>query len=293
MADYLKHTPMYSRQVTDAVRATVSEMLERIEREGEAAIRHYSRELDGWDPPSFVVDADDVRAASGSLTPELRDHIAFAQEQVRTFAAAQRASLTDIEIETRPGVVLGHRHIPVAAVGSYVPGGRYPMLASAFMTVVVPKVAGVRTGRRGRPAARGRGRPSRDAACDGDQRRRPDRLPRRRPGAGRAGVRDRGARARRDDRRRRQRVRRRGQAPAVRPRRDRPAGRADRDPGDRRRARRPRARRRRPARPGRARADLARDPDHDQPGVRRGGDRTGRPAARDLADGGGRRRGVA
>jgi sulfopropanediol 3-dehydrogenase len=143
MADYLKHTPMYSRQVTDAVRATVSEMLERIERDGEAAIRHYSRELDGWDPPSFVVDADDVAAASSSLTPELRDHIAFAQEQVRTFAAAQRASLTDIEIETRPGVVLGHRHIPVAAVGSYVPGGRYPMLASAFMTVVVPKVAGV------------------------------------------------------------------------------------------------------------------------------------------------------
>ncbi len=143
MAEYLKHTPMYSRQVTDAVRATVSEMLERIEREGEDAIRHYSRELDGWDPPSFVVDADDVRAASESLTPELRDHIAFAQEQVRTFATAQRASLTDIEIETRPGVVLGHRHIPVAAVGSYVPGGRYPMLASAFMTVVVPKVAGV------------------------------------------------------------------------------------------------------------------------------------------------------
>jgi sulfopropanediol 3-dehydrogenase len=163
MADYLKHTPMYSRQVTDAVRATVSEMPERIERDGEDAIRHYSRELDGWDPPSFVVDADDVEAASSSLTPELRDHIAFAQEQVRTFAAAQRASLTDIEIETRPGVVLGHRHIPVAAVGSYVPGGRYPMLASAFMPVVVPNVAGVdrvvavappRGDRAGRPATR-------------------------------------------------------------------------------------------------------------------------------------------
>src|ERR1700679_3449420 len=98
MADYLKHTPMYSRQVTDAVRATVSEMLERIERDGEDGIRHYSRELDGWDPPSFVVDADDIAAARDSLTPELRDHVAFAQEQVRTFATAQRASLTDIEI---------------------------------------------------------------------------------------------------------------------------------------------------------------------------------------------------
>jgi sulfopropanediol 3-dehydrogenase len=143
MAEYLKQTPMYSREVSDAVRATVSEMLERIDREGEAAIRHYSRELDGWDPESFVVDGSEIEAAEQALTPELRDHIEFAQHQVRSFAQAQRGSLTDLEIQTRPGVTLGHRHIPVSAVGSYVPGGRYPMLASAFMTVIVPKVAGV------------------------------------------------------------------------------------------------------------------------------------------------------
>jgi sulfopropanediol 3-dehydrogenase len=144
MAEYLKQEPMYSREVSDAVRATVSEMLERIDREGEAAIRHYSRELDGWDPESFVVDGSEIEAAAQALTPELRDHIEFAQHQVRSFAQAQRDSLTDLEIQTRPGVTLGHRHIPVSAVGSYVPGGRYPMLASAFMTVIVPKVAGVK-----------------------------------------------------------------------------------------------------------------------------------------------------
>lgn len=143
MAHYLKQAPMYSAEVSEAVKATVSEMLSRIEREGEAAVRHYSRELDGWDPESFVVSADEVQAAAAQLDDELRAHIAFAQEQVRRFAQSQRDSLVDIEVQTQAGVTLGHRHIPVAGVGSYVPGGRYPMLASAFMTVIVPKVAGV------------------------------------------------------------------------------------------------------------------------------------------------------
>jgi sulfopropanediol 3-dehydrogenase len=143
MARYLKQAPMYSAEVSEAVKATVSEMLARIEREGEVAVRAYSRQLDGWDPPSFVVSAEEVAAAADELDPELRAHIAFAQDQVRGFAQAQRESLHDLEVQTLPGVTLGHRHIPVAAVGSYVPGGRYPMLASAFMTVIVPKVAGV------------------------------------------------------------------------------------------------------------------------------------------------------
>lgn len=143
MAEYLKRAPLYSRQVTDEVRATVSEMLKRIERDGEKAIRHYSRELDGWDPPRFVVDRATVASAAETIDHELRTHIAFAQEQVRGFAAAQRATLRDLDLETLPGVHLGHRHIPVTRVGSYVPGGRYPMLASSFMTVIVPKVAGV------------------------------------------------------------------------------------------------------------------------------------------------------
>jgi sulfopropanediol 3-dehydrogenase len=143
MTEYLKQAPRSSDQVTDAVRTTVADMLRRIEREGIDAIRHYSRELDGWAPPSFVVDADAIDAAAERIEPELRRHIAFAQEQVRAFATAQRATLTDLEVTTLPGVTLGHRHIPVGTVGAYVPGGRYPMLASSFMTVVVPKVAGV------------------------------------------------------------------------------------------------------------------------------------------------------
>jgi sulfopropanediol 3-dehydrogenase len=143
MAEYLKQEPMYSAAVSESVRTTVSEMLRRIEREGADAIRAYSRELDDWDPPSFVVDAAEIDAAAASLDDALLEHIAFAQAQVRTFAEAQRATLVDLEVPTRPGVTLGHRHIPVAAVGSYVPGGRYPMLASAFMTVLVPKVAEV------------------------------------------------------------------------------------------------------------------------------------------------------
>jgi sulfopropanediol 3-dehydrogenase len=143
MTEYLKYAPRYSAQVTADVRCTVAEMLDRIERDGADAIRHYSRELDGWDPPTFVVGDVEIERAAADLDPALREHIAFAQEQVRAFARAQRETLLDLEVQTLPGVTLGHRHIPVRAVGSYVPGGRYPMLASAFMTIVVPKVAGV------------------------------------------------------------------------------------------------------------------------------------------------------
>ncbi len=86
---------------------------------------------------------DDFERAAAQLDPELRRHVAFAQDQVRGFAEAQRATLTDLRVETLPGVVLGHTHIPVGSVGAYVPGGRYPMLASSFMTIVVAKAAGV------------------------------------------------------------------------------------------------------------------------------------------------------
>ena len=148
---------MHSAEVSEEVRRTVSEMLLRIEREGLTAVREYSRQLDGWDPPSFRVNAQAVAAAERELDDGLREAIAFAQEQVRSFAEAQRQTLHDLELETLPGVTLGHRHIPVAAVGSYVPGGRYPMLASAFMTVVVPKVAGVERVAACAPPHRGRG----------------------------------------------------------------------------------------------------------------------------------------
>jgi sulfopropanediol 3-dehydrogenase len=143
MTEYLKHAPLYAPQAGAEVRRTVSEMLSAIQRDGADAIRRYSAELDGWDPPSFIVDEATIAAAGEQLDDELRDHIAFAQEQVRAFATAQRETMRDLEVQTLPGVTLGHRHIPVRTVGAYVPGGRYPMLASSFMTVIVPKVAGV------------------------------------------------------------------------------------------------------------------------------------------------------
>ena len=141
--EYLKQAPLFDAEVDEQVRRTVDRMLARIERDPEAAIRDYSRELDEWDPPSFLVGEAEIERAATEVDAELAAHIGFAQDQVRAFAEAQLQTLTDLELETLPGVTLGHRHIPVGAVGSYVPGGRYPMLASAFMTVIVPKVAGV------------------------------------------------------------------------------------------------------------------------------------------------------
>jgi len=128
-----------------AVAERVSEMLLAIEHRGADAVHAYSRELDGWDPPSFEVTADQVAKASDSLPDALKQSIEFAQVQIRNFAQLQRATLTDFEAETLPGVFLGQRQVPVSSVGSYCPSGRVPMLACAFMTVLVPKVAGVET----------------------------------------------------------------------------------------------------------------------------------------------------
>lgn len=144
MVEYLKEAPASQADVEESVKQTVAEMLGAIERNGIDAVRNYSRKLDSWDPPSFRVGEREIADATDALSPELKEHIAFAQDQVRAFATAQLATLDELRVETQPGVVLGHRHIPIGAVGSYVPGGRYPMLASAFMTVLVPKVAGVR-----------------------------------------------------------------------------------------------------------------------------------------------------
>jgi sulfopropanediol 3-dehydrogenase len=142
--EYLKAPSTAASSGPDAaVAERVSEMLLRIERDGIDAVRAYSRELDGWDPPSFEVAPDAIAAASASLSDALSESIAFAQTQIRNFAELQRATLTDFEAETLPGVFLGQRQVPVASVGSYCPSGRVPMLACAFMTVLVPKVAGV------------------------------------------------------------------------------------------------------------------------------------------------------
>ncbi len=143
MAEVLKAAAPRAGVAGGRVERDVAEMLLRIERRGEAAVRDYSRTLDAWDPPAFLLGADELEAAAAEVPAELRDHIAFSQEQVRAFAAAQRATLEDVELTPLPGVVLGHRHLPVGRVGAYVPGGRYPMFASSFMTVLVAKAAGV------------------------------------------------------------------------------------------------------------------------------------------------------
>ncbi|MBU3739374.1 MAG: histidinol dehydrogenase, partial [Rhodoferax sp.] len=125
------------------VRATVERILGDIERRGDAAVREYSRQFDGWDPASFTLSQADIQAAIRKLSPREVDDIRFAQAQIRHFAQVQRDSMKDVEVETLPGVVLGHRHIPVNAAGCYVPGGKYPLIASAHMSVLTAKVAGV------------------------------------------------------------------------------------------------------------------------------------------------------
>jgi sulfopropanediol 3-dehydrogenase len=143
MAQYLKQAPMYTRDSTEQVEATVDRMLTAIETEGDAAIRRFSQELDGWSPPDFRVPDKEIERAAEQLDDGLKADIDAARGQVTRFAEAQRATLQELEIELSPGVTLGHRHLPVGAVGSYVPGGRYPLIASAIMTIAVPKVAGV------------------------------------------------------------------------------------------------------------------------------------------------------
>ena len=132
-----------ARAVEDRVRETVAGILGEIEARGDAAVRAYSEKFDGWTPPSFRLTGAEVDALVAAAPEDTVADIRFAQAQVRRFAEAQRAALTDVEVETLPGVTLGHRNIPVGSVGCYVPGGRYPMVASAHMSVVTAKVAGV------------------------------------------------------------------------------------------------------------------------------------------------------
>jgi sulfopropanediol 3-dehydrogenase len=126
------------------VRATVEGILADIATHGDAAVRRLSEQFDSWSPPQFRLSESDIEAALSKVSKRDLDDIRFAQAQVRNFAQKQRACLTDLEVETMPGVILGHRNVPVDSIGCYVPGGRYPMVASAHMSVVTARVAGVR-----------------------------------------------------------------------------------------------------------------------------------------------------
>jgi sulfopropanediol 3-dehydrogenase len=137
-------TPQHAPQATDPqVREVVSQILLDVERDGEAAVRRYSERFDSWSPDRFVLRREDIDRRIATVSAELRGHIDLAAQQIRQFAEAQRASLRDVEISTLPGIVLGHKHVPVGAVGAYSPGGRYPLIASSLMTTVVPRAAGV------------------------------------------------------------------------------------------------------------------------------------------------------
>jgi sulfopropanediol 3-dehydrogenase len=124
------------------VRTTVEGILADIKARGDAAVRELSIRFDNWDRQNFRLSEGEIQACLDQLTPRDLEDIRFAQTQVRNFAEHQKAALRDIEVETLPGVVLGHRNIPVNSVGCYVPGGKYPLLASAHMSVVTAKVAG-------------------------------------------------------------------------------------------------------------------------------------------------------
>lgn len=142
---YLKTgKPADQRAEDDArVKATVESVLGDIEQRGDAAVRELSQKFDGYAPATFRLTASEIEAAMQKVSSQDMQDIRFAQEQIRRFAEAQRASMTDIEIETVPGVILGHRNIPVQSVGCYVPGGKFPMVASAHMSVLTASVAGV------------------------------------------------------------------------------------------------------------------------------------------------------
>src|SRR5579872_22862 len=145
MATYLKRR--LSAAETDAadaaVRATVEGIIADVTTRGDAAVRELSQKFDKWSPPSFRLERAEIDRIVAAVPRETLDDIKFAQAQIRNFAQLQKAALKDIEVETLPGVKLGHKNIPVASVGCYVPGGRYPMVASAHMSIVTAKVAGV------------------------------------------------------------------------------------------------------------------------------------------------------
>jgi sulfopropanediol 3-dehydrogenase len=145
MANYLKRgRDVAAIEEDDAkVRATVENVLADISKRGDAAVRELSVRFDGWDRADYRLTDQEIQDCLGQLSQRDLDDIRFAQAQVKNFAEHQRASMKDLEVETLPGIVLGHKNIPVNSVGCYVPGGKYPLLASAHMSVITARVAGV------------------------------------------------------------------------------------------------------------------------------------------------------
>lgn len=146
MINYLKKGPSQEEKVESnkKVQTIVEDIIADIEKNGDQAVRNYSETFDKWTPKSFKLSKEEIAACYSQLDEQIISDIKWAQDQVRNFAQIQRDSMKDVEVETIPGVVLGHKHIPMESVGCYVPGGKYPLVASAHMSVATAKVAGVK-----------------------------------------------------------------------------------------------------------------------------------------------------
>ena len=146
MAVFLKSGISAEQDAADIakVRRTVEDILADIEKRGDEAVRELSKKFDNWSPQDFRMSKGEIEDCVRALPKQVIDDIKFAQEQIRNFAQIQRDALRDVEVETLPGVILGHRNIPVGSVGCYVPGGKYPLVASAHMSIVTARVAGVK-----------------------------------------------------------------------------------------------------------------------------------------------------
>ncbi len=145
MIRYLKHGKEADVLATEdaQVRATVENILNDVSKRGDEAVREYSEKFDKWSPENFQLSEAEIQNCLDQVGDKAIEDIRFAQDQIRNFAQIQKSALQDVERETLPGVILGHKNIPVNSVGCYVPGGKYPLLASAHMSVVTAKVAGV------------------------------------------------------------------------------------------------------------------------------------------------------
>ncbi len=132
-----------SQENETRIRQAVARILQDVEERKDAAVREYSQQFDRWSPASFRLEPAEIQRLIEQVPPRAIEDICFAQSQVRKFAEAQRSALQDVEVETIPGVMLGHKNIPVGSVGCYIPGGKYPLISSAHMSVIPAKVAGV------------------------------------------------------------------------------------------------------------------------------------------------------
>jgi sulfopropanediol 3-dehydrogenase len=146
MAIFLKKGISAEQDAADIVkvRKTVEDILADIETRGDQAVREMSKKFDNWSPEDFRMSKGEIEDCVRALPRQVIDDIKFAQEQIRNFAQIQRDALRDVEVETLPGVILGHKNIPINSVGCYVPGGKYPLVASAHMSIVTARVAGVK-----------------------------------------------------------------------------------------------------------------------------------------------------